>query len=55
MHRRIDDFVDIAERHAGDTGRTESMRTAMFDYLRDRLAEHGYRSDEERCSTSTWL
>lgn len=48
MHRRIDDFVDIAERHAGDADRTASMRAGMFRYLRDRLAEHGYRSDEER-------
>jgi glyoxylase-like metal-dependent hydrolase (beta-lactamase superfamily II) len=48
MHRRIDDFVALAEHHAGDADRTAAMRASMFAYLQDRLADHGYRSDEAR-------
>ncbi len=48
MHRRIDDFVDLAERHAGDADRTAALRRSMFGYLVDCLAGHGYRSDEDR-------
>lgn len=48
MHRGIDDFVGLAERHAGDADRTAALRASMFRHLAERLAEHGYRSDEER-------
>jgi glyoxylase-like metal-dependent hydrolase (beta-lactamase superfamily II) len=48
MHRRIDAFVAIAKRHAHERERTPAMRSAMFDYLRDELAQHGFRADAER-------
>lgn len=51
MHRRIDDFVAIARRHATDTSRTEAMRAAMFSYLEAELAKHGFSVDEETLHT----
>lgn len=48
MHRRIDGFVDIAERHAGAPGRTGRMRESMFAYLAEGLREHGFGSDDQR-------
>jgi glyoxylase-like metal-dependent hydrolase (beta-lactamase superfamily II) len=47
MHRRIDDFVAIATRHATDTARTEAMQAAMFCYLENELGKHGYSADEQ--------
>jgi glyoxylase-like metal-dependent hydrolase (beta-lactamase superfamily II) len=41
MHRRIDDFVALAERYKDSAARTETMRAAMFDYLTGELREHG--------------
>lgn len=41
MHRRIDDFVDIAMRHASDPGRTPLMQQSMFDYLSSEIGKHG--------------
>ena len=51
MHRRIDAFVAIAKRHEHERERTPAMRSAMFDYLRDELAQHGFRADDERLHT----
>ncbi|MEX2494792.1 MAG: MBL fold metallo-hydrolase [Woeseia sp.] len=48
MHRRIDDFVAIAERHAEEPDRTSAMRAGMYHYLVARLEEHGFRGDERR-------
>ena len=48
MHRRIDDFVAIADKHANDNNRTEAMQGAMFSYFCDRLDEHGFAADEDR-------
>ncbi len=42
MHRGIDDFVDLATRHARDDDRTERMSQAMFEYFLRRLEQHGY-------------
>jgi len=48
MHRRIDDFVAIATRHATDSGRTEAMQKSMFAYLKSELKEHGFDAGEHR-------
>jgi glyoxylase-like metal-dependent hydrolase (beta-lactamase superfamily II) len=48
MHRRIDDFVAIANRHADDAGRTSAMHRSMFNYLRAELDAHGYGGDDDR-------
>ncbi|MEQ9561976.1 MAG: MBL fold metallo-hydrolase [Woeseiaceae bacterium] len=48
MHRRIDDFVAIATRHANDADRTAAMHGSMFDYLRHELDAHGYGGDDDR-------
>lgn len=48
MHRRIDDFVDLALRHAHDRGRSAAMHRSMFNYLRDELIGHGFGGDEDR-------
>ena len=48
MHKRIDDFVRIAERHANDEERTAAMHESMFAYLVDELHAHGYKNDDER-------
>jgi glyoxylase-like metal-dependent hydrolase (beta-lactamase superfamily II) len=48
LHRRIDGFVAIAERHAGDSDRGRAMRDAMFAYLQSELAGHGCRLDATR-------
>jgi hypothetical protein len=47
MHRRIDDFVEIAKRHATGSGRTESMRRSMFAYLEGELEKHGFSADDD--------
>ena len=48
MHRRIDDFVALAERHADADGRTRALQEAMFGYLKSELEAHGYKGDDER-------
>jgi glyoxylase-like metal-dependent hydrolase (beta-lactamase superfamily II) len=48
MHRRIDDFVAIASRHATDSARTTAMHKSMFDYLQGELHAHGFDTDDER-------
>lgn len=48
MHRRIDDFVAIAERRAGDADRSASMQQGMFEYFEAELAAHGFRADADR-------
>lgn len=48
MHRRIDAFVSIAERHAGGEHRTRAMQHAMFEYLQSELERHGFEAGETR-------
>jgi glyoxylase-like metal-dependent hydrolase (beta-lactamase superfamily II) len=47
MHERIDDFVEIATRHAMAPDRTATIRRSMFHYLTDALREHGFPADDE--------
>lgn len=42
MHRRIDDFVDLARRHAGDAERTKNMHKSLNEYFAGELDAHGY-------------
>jgi glyoxylase-like metal-dependent hydrolase (beta-lactamase superfamily II) len=48
MHRRIDDFVEIARKHANDNNRTGAMQAAMFSYFSEALSKHGFEADEDR-------
>lgn len=48
MHRRIDEFVSIATRHADEGERTAAMRESMFSYLKDELVRHGFKTDDDR-------
>lgn len=48
MHRRIDDFVDIAERHANVENRTAAMHASMFAYFVSELRIHGFDGDNDR-------
>lgn len=41
MHRGIDDFVEIASRHASHNDRTDAIERAMFSYLANRAQAHG--------------
>src|SRR5690606_22331410 len=45
MHRRIDDFVALARRHADDPDRARAMRDAMFAYFAAELDAHGFAAD----------
>lgn len=47
MHTGIDDFVALALQHAGDSNRSETLSTSMFDYFCERLARHGFFGDRE--------
>lgn len=47
MHRRIDDFVALAERLAGKEDRTAKMQDAMFDYFVGELRVHGHKGGPE--------
>ncbi len=42
LHTVIDGFVAIAKQHANDSQRTESIKSATFDYLAARLDRHGF-------------
>lgn len=46
MHKRIDDFVEIATRHASETRRTNAMQASMFSYLKGELRKHGFSADD---------
>ncbi len=48
MHRHIDAFVSMAERHVQAPDRTSAIQAAMFAYLRDELARHGFEAGDER-------
>jgi glyoxylase-like metal-dependent hydrolase (beta-lactamase superfamily II) len=47
MHRRIDDFVAIARRHATHETRTVALQESMYIYLLQELREHGVTGDDE--------
>lgn len=47
MHTRIDDFVDIARRHANDEQRTERMQASLYAYLLEHILAHGVRASDE--------
>jgi len=46
MHKRLDDFVALALKHATDSQRTETMQRVMFSYLESELREHGFAGSE---------
>lgn len=48
MHRRIDDFVDIAHRHANDEFRTQNMHRSMYAYFETELASHAFAGSAEQ-------
>jgi glyoxylase-like metal-dependent hydrolase (beta-lactamase superfamily II) len=47
MHQGIDDYVALAQRHANDENRSETLGSAMFEYLAARLVEHGFKGDRD--------
>ena len=48
LHRRIDDFVEIVQRHANDDDRTARIHESMYTYFAAELDEHGFAgSDHE--------
>jgi len=47
MHRRIDDFVGLARRHANDHDRNAAIQASMYDYLLNNLREHGCNASDE--------
>lgn len=48
LHAGIDDFVALARAHAADPDRSETLRTAVFDYFVSRLRRHGFTGDRDR-------
>jgi hypothetical protein len=48
MHRRIDDFVRIAQRHKNDENRTAAMHESMYAYFVSELGKHGYTGSVEQ-------
>jgi glyoxylase-like metal-dependent hydrolase (beta-lactamase superfamily II) len=46
MHEGVDDYVALAKRHANDVNRSESLSSAMFEYLAARLVTHGFKGDK---------
>ena len=42
LHKRIDDFVAIAKKHANDENRTDAIRKSMFRYFERELEEHHF-------------
>ena len=47
MHRELDAFVAIAERHEAADDRPERIADDLFEHLAARLAAHGYSADRE--------
>ena len=48
MHKRIDDFVGIAEQHRDDEERTANMHMSMYAYFVEELGEHGFAGSAEQ-------
>lgn len=51
MHKRLDDFVTIAKRHANDTARTESMHASLYAYFQSELDAHGFGGDIDQINS----
>lgn len=47
LHRRIDDFVAIVQRHANDAERTAAVQADMSEYFLQQLREHGCSHSDE--------
>jgi glyoxylase-like metal-dependent hydrolase (beta-lactamase superfamily II) len=47
LHKRIDDFVAMAERHANDRGRTAAIHEDMYAYFEGELVNHGFDGGSE--------
>lgn len=52
MHRRLDDFVELAEDGKDEPNRTDYLQQAMHAYLVDALRAHGNHADESRLRKS---
>jgi glyoxylase-like metal-dependent hydrolase (beta-lactamase superfamily II) len=48
LHRRIDDFVALAEQHAARENRTAVIHEQMYAYFEAELAAHGFDGGSER-------
>ena len=48
LHRRVDDFVALAERHANERNRTAKMHAAMHAYFIDELRAHEFMGSDEQ-------
>lgn len=48
MHRRIDDFVALAQKHAADAARTQRMHDSMYAYFAAELEQHGYAGSKQQ-------
>ena len=47
MHAGLDAFVEIALRHRQAANRKQALQDSLFDYCKERLAEHGYTGDDD--------
>lgn len=47
LHRRIDDFVELVQKHAGDDDRTARIHESMYAYFVTELADHGFAGSDE--------
>ena len=47
MHAGIDDLVALTKQYANDVNRSESLSSAMFEYLAARLVRHGFKGDRD--------
>jgi glyoxylase-like metal-dependent hydrolase (beta-lactamase superfamily II) len=47
LHKRIDDFVAMAERHADDRDRSAAIHDDMYAYFEAELADHGFAGGPE--------
>ncbi len=48
MHKRLDDFVEIAREHQDHAARTARMHESMYAYFVSELGEHGYTGSIEQ-------
>ncbi len=53
LHRDVDDFVAIGEKHFGEPDARERIRHALHDHLAKRLEAHGTQIEPE--TRETWL
>ncbi len=55
MHRGLDAYVAIAEKHADAENRTEAIERALFEYFVSGLEAHGYDGDRDRIASVVYL